>query len=79
MAYVPFAEKFQALSEDVDVSSVLGNRCCRNESEAPIEMATSYPWLATMSTATGKEEVVWLKDSMRPKPKAGLCFSDICL
>lgn len=84
--YAPFAQKLEMLSDDSDVMSLLGNRCCRSDRGDEIEMATSYPWLTSMSTATEKEDAVSfkdlqkdsyslqenkLKDIMGPDPKAG--------
>jgi len=73
LKYVPFAKKLEALSQDADVNSVLGYRCSRNDRGTQVAMATSYPWLANMTTATGKEDAV-LKDSMGPSPRAGVCL-----
>lgn len=76
LAYEPFAKKLEAMSEDADINSLLGSRCCRNERGEPVEMASSYPWLTSMTTATGKDDMKALKDTMGPNPKAG---TSICL
>ena len=75
--FVPFSNKAESLSDDVDVNSLLSHRCCRNERGERLEMATSYPWLTTMALATGKDDVNWLKDTMGPKPKADLSLEHV--
>jgi hypothetical protein len=67
---VPFAKKLEMFSDDPDVNSVLVSRCCRNDRVSRLQMATSYPWLASMSAATEKDDLV-LKDNLGPTPEAG--------
>ena len=73
---MPFAQKLEAFSDDPDVNSLLAPRCCRNDRGSPLEMATSYPWLTTMSTATEKDDLA-LKDTLGPTPEAGWLHSPV--
>jgi len=76
LAYVPFATKVEALTEDADVNSILGSRCCRNDRGPSVEMATSYAWLTSMSIATEKDSHV-LKNTIGADPEAGRQTSDL--
>ena len=76
---MPFAKKLEMFSDDPDVNSVLVSRCCRIDRAPRVQMATSYPWLASMSAATEKDDLM-LKDNLGPTPEAGYFFflSAVC-